>query len=86
MGAIIGAFTKESLDAASALASSLLASGSSQSSAAAATQQPVAQLIQLPPSAPQSGVTLTTSTPVDVGAPVTVDTPVKQTNVQWGGR
>lgn len=81
LGAIVSAFTKETLDAAGQVANMLLAPAPS-----GPAQQPTAQIVQLPSDGPQSGINLKTDTPVDVGQPVTVDTPVKQTNVQWGGR
>ncbi|KAI8464837.1 MAG: hypothetical protein J3K34DRAFT_461729 [Monoraphidium minutum] len=40
------------------------------------------QLVQLPPPPPSSGIFLDTQTPVSVGSPINVDTPVEQINFQ----
>jgi hypothetical protein len=53
--------------------------------AAAAPAQPVAQVVYLPSQDDGSGIKLHTNTPVEIRNPVTVDTPVRQDNVQIGG-
>jgi hypothetical protein len=46
---------------------------------------PPVAVVQLPQAQPAgNGINLDTSTPVNVGAPITVDTPVRQVNTQFG--
>lgn len=86
--AMVSALAEANIKAAAALLTGgvgeELATAAAAAPSVAAPAAPQVQLVQLP--APKSGIDLTTDTPVDVSAPVTVTTPVKQTNVQWAGR